>query len=88
MWSFSVAALALIPGCPQQLGDRCQINEDCASGYCALFGASRAQGGTCQIQGTSMPDLSMPPGLDMTLPTDMAHLPDMTHPLDMGMLDN
>jgi len=41
-----VAACALAAlGCKQGLGDRCEINSDCSSGFCSMNGAGI--GGTC-----------------------------------------
>jgi hypothetical protein len=61
----------LATGCSQQLGDRCQVDSDCASGlYCNLNGGTPAMGGICQGTGTSLNvDLSIPTA-DLTAPAD------------------
>jgi hypothetical protein len=71
-------ALALLPGCKQGVGDRCQIDSDCddsANLICVIpSGGSAQSGGTCQPRGS---------GLDGGISTDLASsLPDLASQKD------
>jgi hypothetical protein len=72
-WGFAVGLLGFVPACKQQLGDRCQINDDCADGlYCELSGNTPATGGTCKEINPAIADLTIIPGPDMAQPEDMS----------------
>ena len=67
-----VAPLAIISGCAQGVGERCQVQSDCATGLqCVLpAGGTPQAGGTCQpLADAGLPSTDMAVG-------DMAALPD------------
>lgn len=43
-----VASLVSLSGCKQNDGERCQLNEDCASGLCEFSGNTPLMGGYCK----------------------------------------
>jgi hypothetical protein len=62
-----LAALVLISplalwGCSQGVGDRCQVDSDCQDGLrCILAPTATPQtGGTCQMPGSLVADMSLP----------------------------
>lgn len=67
------APLCLAAGCKQGVGERCQVQSDCASGLLCVLpaGATPQSGGTCQPPGGGAMDMNvgdMPPIIDMDLP--------------------
>ena len=54
-----IALLTLLTGCKQALGERCEVNEDCASGTC-----SKAVPKVCVSEEATMA------GIDASLPID------------------
>lgn len=42
------ASVVLMSGCKQNDGERCQLNEDCASGLCEFSGNTPLMGGYCK----------------------------------------
>jgi hypothetical protein len=68
----AVGVLLFASGCLQGIGDRCNVDSDCDSGYCALPTGSAQVGGTCQnpnLTDASVADLT--PGADLTSTPDM-----------------
>lgn len=49
----STASLLLLSGCKQNDGERCQLNEDCASGLCEFSGNTPMMGGYCKSRSTN-----------------------------------
>src|SRR6187549_1362157 len=76
LWSpAALLFLALsFTGCKQGDGERCQLDDDCATGHCVLQpGRSPAQGGTCgSATGTTTSDLAM-----IVVGPDLAAAPDL-----------
>jgi hypothetical protein len=79
----ALSGLLMIGGCKQMEGERCQIDDDCASGlYCELSGNTRAVGGYCKSTTSTNPvimDLSSKPK-DLTATMDLS-------PVDMAGTD-
>jgi hypothetical protein len=74
----------LIGGCKQKEGERCQINDDCASGLVCNTGT-----GTCQHAGAASVDAVPPPDavvdsgpIDATPPIDSATTIDSASTID------
>jgi hypothetical protein len=65
-----VLTLVILSACRQGIGDRCQLDTDCADGLvCALIHQDdRITGGTCA--GTGGPDAAA--GLDFSPPLDLS----------------
>jgi hypothetical protein len=74
-----VAPVAFATGCAQGVGDRCQVQSDCATNLICVLPA----GGTPQAGGTCQPENTADGGLS----TDMAFTADMHVPVDMSMHD-
>jgi hypothetical protein len=47
------ASLVVLSGCKQNDGERCQLNEDCASGLCEFSGNTPLMGGYCKSRTTT-----------------------------------
>jgi hypothetical protein len=62
----ALPAALLIAGCKQDIGERCQVNSDCASGIC-----SRSDPKVCQANGSNSDDTQ----IDAMLPIDAPALP-------------
>jgi hypothetical protein len=77
-WLRSLAvlvALSPLAGCKQGVGDRCQVQSDCADGLQCVLPAS----GSPQTGGTCQPPGGQDAGLPDLLPTmDISVAPDMT----------
>ncbi|HEU4614846.1 MAG TPA: hypothetical protein VFS15_22290 [Kofleriaceae bacterium] len=58
----AVLGAAVYVGCKQQDGDRCQVNDDCASGRCNM-----AKGVCSEGSGNESVDAEVPDGTDATL---------------------
>ncbi len=74
--------LLCIGGCKQNDGERCQIDDDCATGLvCVLSSTTREAGGYCRGTNTptTQPDL-------LTKPNDLATPPDLVT-VDMAGMD-
>ena len=77
-----LAGLLSLGGCKQNVGERCQIDDDCGTDlYCLLTGPTRDVGGYCQsttpapVTPVPMPDLTTPADL-ATTPPDMVSTTD------------
>ncbi len=90
---FLIPALALaaplaLAGCKQGVGDRCQTNDDCDSGFCILPpGGSSLTGGTCQAANADLGVDLAAPAQDLTVPDDLTSSPDLTSPPDLSGQD-
>jgi len=65
-------SLLLLSGCKQGVGERCQVQSDCADGLLCVLpaGGTPQSGGSCQMSGAVV---------DMSSTGDMA-VPDMSMP--------
>src|SRR5690348_16947280 len=70
----ALAAGALVAGCKQGVGDRCQVDEDCQDTLVCIIpsGASLAQGGSCQPVGAAVDMGSDLSGPDLAVAQDLA----------------
>jgi hypothetical protein len=70
----AVLGAAVYVGCKQQDGDRCQVNDDCASGRCNM-----AKGVCSEGSGNESVDAEIPDGTDAppdAIPDAMPDAPD------------
>jgi hypothetical protein len=47
-WPLLLVALFSLAGCKQDIGERCEIDSDCSSGFCRTGASGMAVAGTCQ----------------------------------------
>jgi hypothetical protein len=77
----SLAAVGTLSACLQGIGDRCQLDSDCAgspdTAFCAVPNGNRAAGGTCQMKGGVTADMSI-----VVVPAEMG-IPDLAPPPDL-----
>ncbi len=74
--AFAVAGL--VGGCKQGVGERCQLDSDCASGHCAVAAGMLGVGGTC-----SPSDFTPQPDMAVTTPADLTSSGDLTPSADL-----
>lgn len=80
---FTGLCAGLLSGCKQNEGERCQIDDDCATGLiCTLSGTTREAGGYCRgtTSTTTQPDLA-------TKASDLAVTPADLSVVDMAGMD-
>jgi hypothetical protein len=67
------AALGLISGCKQNVGERCQLTDDCAPGLVCEFGGNTpAMGGYCKDPTRTTNTTADMTTVDQATPADMA----------------
>ncbi len=80
LYGVLLGAALLVGGCKQNDGERCQINDDCASNYCELAGNTVAMGGFCRNTATTTVDMA-------GTTADLAKSPDLATPPDLAGTD-